>query len=74
MVRSTNVIESTFTTVRLRTYKTRGQGTLNLTLAMVCKLAERAALRWRKLRGYTLIPLVVKGVVFTDGKMENLAA
>lgn len=73
-IRSTNVIESTFATVRLRTHKTRGQGTLNMTLAMVFKLAERTALRWRKLRGYTLIPLVVKGIVFTDGKMENLAA
>lgn len=73
-IRSTNVIESTFATVRLRTHKTRGQGTLNMTLAMVFKLAERAALRWRKLRGYKLIKMVFKGVVFTNGKIDNLAA
>ena len=71
---STNVIESTFATVRLRTHKTRGQGTLNMTLAMVFKLAERAALRWRKLRGYKLLTMVGKGVVFTDGKIDKLAA
>jgi len=73
-IRSTNVIESTFATVRLRTHKTRGQGTLNLTLAMVFKLAERASMRWRKLRGYKLIQMVFKGVVFKDGKIDNLAA
>jgi transposase-like protein len=73
-IRSTNVIESTFATVRLRTHKTRGQGTLNMTLAMVFKLAERAALRWRKLRGYKLLTMVGKGVVFTDGKIDKLAA
>jgi transposase-like protein len=73
-IRSTNVIESTFATVRLRTQKTRGHGTLNMTLAMVFKLAERAATRWRKLRGYKLIPMVLKGAVCTDGKIDTLAA
>jgi len=73
-IRSTNVIESTFATVRLRTKKTRGHGTLNMTLAMVFKLAERAALRWRRLRGYKLIGKVIEGVIFRDGKEEKLAA
>ena len=73
-IRSTNVIESTFATVRLRTHKTRGQGTLKMTLAMVFKLAERASLRWQKLRGYKLITMVLKNVVFTDGKNNKFAA
>ncbi len=73
-IRSTNVIESTFATVRLRTKKTRGHGTLNMTLAMVFKLAERASLRWRRLRGYKLIGKVIEGVIFRDGKEEKLAA
>jgi len=73
-IRSTNVIESTFATVRLRTKKTRGQGTLEMTLAMVFKLAERASMRWRKLRGYKLIGKVNEGVVFKDGKEVKLAA
>ena len=73
-IRSTNVIESTFATVRLRTKKTRGHGTLNMTLAMVFKLAERASMRWRRLRGYKLIGKVIEGVIFKDGKEEKLAA
>jgi putative transposase len=73
-IRSTNVIESTFATVRLRTYKTRGQGTLELTLAMVFKLAERAALRWKRLRGYKLLTMVAKGATCKDGQLETLAA
>ena len=72
-IRSTNVIESTFATVRLRTKKTRGHGTLNTTLAMVFKLAERASQRWKRLRGYKLIPLVVKGKTFKDGKLKQAA-
>ena len=73
-IRSTNVIESTFATVRLRTQKTRGHGTLNMTLAMVFKLAQRAAGRWRRLRGYKLITLVFKGETFKDGKLNKQAA
>lgn len=73
-IRSTNVIESTFATVRLRTKKTRGHGTLNMTLAMVFKLTERAANRWRRLRGYKFIKLVFKGETFKDGKLDKQAA
>ena len=73
-IRSTNVIESAFSTVRLRTAKTRGQGTMATTLAMVFKLAERAQKRWRRLRGYKLIPKVINGVKFIDGTEETLAA
>lgn len=73
-IRSTNVIESTFATVRLRTKKTRGHGTLDMTLAMVFKLTERAATRWRRLRGYKFIKLVFKGQTFKDGKLNNQAA
>ena len=66
-IRSTNTIESMFSTVRLRTKKSRGQGTLDMTLAMVFKLAQRASQRWRKLKGYQSIQKVIEGVVFTDG-------
>ena len=72
-IRSTNVIESTFATVRLRTKKTRGHGTMNTTLAMVFKLAERASQRWKRLRGYKLIPLVINGENFEDGILKNAA-
>lgn len=49
-IRSTNPIESAFSTVRLRKQKTRGHGTMATTLAMVFKLAEKALLRWRRLQ------------------------
>ena len=73
-IRTTNVIESTFATVRLRTQKTRGHGTVEMTLAMVFKLMERAAQRWRRLRGYKLIRLVVQGATFKNGKFDHQAA
>ena len=73
-IRSTNPIESAFSTVRLRTQKTRGQGTMATTLAMVFKLAERAQLRWRRLQGHQLIEKVFDGVIFINGIEETVAA
>ena len=66
-LRSTNIIESTFATVRLRTKRTKGCGSRIATLTMVFKLAESAQKRWRKLRGYKKISQLVKGVKFQDG-------
>lgn len=72
-IRSTNVIESTFATVRLRTKKTRGHGTLDATLSMVFKLAERASMKWRKLKGYKLILNVLEGTEFENGELKIAA-
>lgn len=58
-IRSTNPIESTFATVRLRTAKTKGCGTALATLTMVFKLAENAAKSWNKLRGYERLAEVI---------------
>ena len=66
-LRSTNVIESTFATVRLRTKRTKGCGSRIATLTMVFKLVESAAKRWHRLRGYLQLPDVLNGVVFRDG-------
>ncbi len=66
-LRSTNVIESTFATVRLRTKRTKGCGSRIATLTMVFKLVESAAKRWHRLRGYHHMPDVLNGVVFQDG-------
>jgi len=73
-IRSTNVIESVFATVRLRTDKTRGQGSEGSTLAMVFKLAEAAMKRVRRLRGYRHIPKVLDGVLFVNGVQIKKAA
>lgn len=67
-IRSTNVIESTFATVRLRTDKTRGCGTRLATLTMVFKLAREAQKTWKRLKGYRLIPRVLDGDTFIDGE------
>jgi transposase-like protein len=66
-LRTTNPIESTFATVRLRTYKTKGAGSVDACLAMVLKLTQAAEKRWRRLLGYHHMPDVIAGVEFKDG-------
>jgi transposase-like protein len=66
-LRTTNPIESTFATVKLRTYRTKGPGSREAGLAMVFKLAELAQKRWRKLNGSALLSDVITGVQFVDG-------
>ena len=66
-LRTTNPIESTFATVRLRHRKTKGNGSRAACLAMVFKLARSAEKRWRRLNGHDLIPDVIRGVHFIDG-------
>jgi transposase-like protein len=66
-LRTSNPIESTFATVRLRTSKTKGAGSRSACLAMAFKLVESAQKRWRKLNGSVLLAEVVAGVVFKDG-------
>jgi transposase-like protein len=73
-IRSTNPIESTFATVRLRHGKTKGNGSRAACLTMVYKLMEAASKRWRTLNGSTLLPEVVKGTVFVDGVRQQPAA
>ncbi len=66
-LRTTNPIESTFATVRLRTKRTKGCGTRKACLTMVFKLMQSAAKRWRTLNGAKLLPEVINGITFTDG-------
>jgi transposase-like protein len=66
-LRTSNPIESTFATVRLRTSKTKGAGSRTACLAMAFKLVESAENHWRKLNGSTLLPEVIAGVIFKDG-------
>jgi putative transposase len=74
-IRTTNPIESVFATVRLRHAKTKGSGSRTACLTMVYKLMESASKKWRALNGSTLLPEVIKGVVFVDGvKQEKPAA
>ncbi len=72
-LRTTNPIESTFATVRLRHRRTKGNGSRAACLAMVFKLAQSAEKRWRRLNGHQLIPDVIQGVRFIDG-IKKVAA
>ena len=70
-LRTTNPIESTFATVRLRTAKTRGCVGRGGMLAIFCKLVKSAEKGWRKLRGHTELPKLIVGIVFKDGEEQQ---
>ena len=72
-LRTTNPIESTFATVRLRHRRTKGSGSRTACLTMVFKLGLAAEKRWRRLNGSALLPDVIRGVRFVDG-IKELAA
>ena len=72
-LRTTNPIESTFATVRLRHRRTKGSGSRTACLAMVFKLVLAAEKRWRRLNGSALLPQVIRGVRFIDGIKEIAA-
>ncbi len=72
-LRTTNPIESTFATVRLRTYKTKGAGSVDACLAMVLKLVQSAEKKWRRLLGSKYIQDVINGVEFKDGVKVDAA-
>lgn len=73
-LRTTNPIESTFATVRLRTSKTKGSGSRLACLTMVFKLMESASKKWRLLNGSPLLSKVIAGVRFVDGVEQTNAA
>ena len=72
-IRTTNPIESTFATVRLRHDKTKGNGSRKACLAMVLQLVQSAEKRWRKLNGHERISDVIAGIVFIDGEKQRAA-
>jgi transposase-like protein len=73
-LRTTNPIESTFATVRLRHRRTKGNGSRLACLTMVFKLMESAQKRWRLLNGANLLPDVIQGTPFIDGIKPQQAA
>jgi putative transposase len=71
-LKTTNPIESTFATVRLRTKVTKGPGSRAAGLAMAFKLIESAQGRWRAINAPQLVPLVRAGATFRKGVLiEN---
>ncbi len=66
-LRTTNVIESSFATIRHRTVRSKGCLSNKTALAMIFKLAEAAKKSWRRLDGHNQLPKVILGVRFADG-------
>lgn len=72
-LRTTNPIESTFATIRLRHRRTKGSGTRRTSLAMMFKLAQAAQKRWRRLNGQEQLDFLLQGRVFVDGVLQEAA-
>ncbi len=72
-VRTTNPIESTFSTIRLRHRRTKGSGARRTSLAMMFKLGHTAEKRWRRLDGPEHIVPLVQGKLFIDGILQDAA-
>jgi len=70
-LRTTNPIESTFATIRLRHRKTKGCGSRRASLAMMFKLAQSASKKWRRLNCHEKITLVIEGRSFKDGIIQQ---
>jgi putative transposase len=70
-LRTTNPIESTFSTVKARTKKTKGAGSRKAGLAMAFKLLLAAEKRWRRINAPHLVALVQAGVKFSDGQRQK---
>lgn len=73
-IRTTNVIESLFATVKHRHRQTKGSGSRRATLGMVYKLSREAEKHWRKLNASVLLSKVMAGVKFIDGEEDRSAA
>lgn len=73
-IRTTNPIESTFSTVRLRTTKTRNNLSRETMLSLVFKLAQAAEKRWLRLKGSELLKDVIHNVKFVNGIREDQLA
>jgi putative transposase len=71
-IRTSNPIESTFASVRLRTAKTRGCVSRASILSLVFKLTKSAEQRWLKLRGPERIAEVIRGIQFKNGVRNDL--
>ncbi len=72
-IRSTNIIESVFSTVRLRTNTTRGMGTRKTAFTMTFKLLQMFQKRWQRVFGYTVIPFVLSGAKYENGDPIKVA-
>lgn len=72
-IRSTNVIESMFATIRRRSKQTNGNGSREAALAMLFMLAKEAEKSWRKIDGFEHVANVLQGLEYKDGVLKMAA-
>lgn len=70
-LRTTNIVESPFSSVRLRTDASRRYKRVEGAKAIIWKMLQVAEKSWRKLNAPELLPLVASGVMFNDGAMPK---
>ena len=70
-LRTTNIVESPFASVRLRTDASRRYKRVEGAQAIIWKMLRVAEKSWRKLNAPELLPLVASGVPFKDGKITR---
>ena len=68
-IRTTNPIESSFATVKLRTKSTKGAGNAITACTMAFKLLQQCEMKWRKIRGHKEIKNLISGLEYKDGIM-----
>ena len=68
-IRTTNPIESSFATVKLRTKSTKGAGNAITACTMAFKLLQQCEIKWRKIRGHKEIKNLISGLEYKDGIM-----
>ena len=68
-LKTTNPIESTFATVKLRTKVSKGAGTPKMAEVMAFKLMKEAEKKWRRIKGYEHIRILLHGGLYKDGKL-----
>ena len=68
-LRTTNPIESTFATVKLRTQSTKGSGSPKMAATLAFKLLQEAEKKWRRIRSHEELQNLLNGVVYKDGLM-----
>jgi transposase-like protein len=71
-IRTTNPIESTFASVRHRTYKAKGAFSRTTILTMVFKLCDNAEKHWRRLKGFNYLADVIHGITFENGIRQEV--
>lgn len=70
-LRTSNVIESTFATIRQRTDRVKGAFSRTSLLSMLFKLALCAEQTFRRIKGFNWLAEVIRGVKFTDGVKQK---